>query len=119
MGLGAFLGPRLGVADVVEVDAVDVVFLRHLGTDVGQIVARLRIFGVHEAVLLDAARQLGVLALELLEAWFADFADGDCDYPGVTLHASAVTLVDDELQRIVSGMLAVGACQAEVERFNL
>ena len=99
-------------------DAVDVVLACHLGTDIGKIVARSRVFRIHKAVLSYVAGQFGILALELLEACLAGLADGDGDHPRVALHTAAVTLVDDQLQRVVAGIFTVGSRQTHIEGFN-
>ena len=95
--------PGLWVADIVEVDAVDVVAARHLTADACDIVARLRQFGIHIVFLADLDDALGVILTELLTTVVVGFADGDGDNPGVTLHATLVTLVDAELQRVIAG----------------
>ena len=95
--------PRLRIADIVEVDAVDVVAVCHLTADACDIVARLRQFGIHIVFLADLDDALGVILAELLTTVVVGFADGDGDNPGVTLHATLVTLVDAELQRVIAG----------------
>ena len=95
--------PRLRVADIVEVDAVDVITARHLTADACDVVARLRQFWVHIVFLTDLDDAVGVFLAELLTAVVVGFADGDGDDPGVTLHAALVALVDAKLQGIVAG----------------
>ena len=95
--------PCFRVADIVEVDAVDVVAARHLTADAGDVVARLRQFGIHIVFLADLDDALGVILAELLTTVVVGLADGDGDNPGVTLHATLVTLVDAELQRVIAG----------------
>jgi len=118
MGLGTLFRPCLRVAYVVEVDAVNVVAARHFGTDVRQIVARFRILGIHVTLLADGSGQLRMLALELLEAWLVCLANGNGDNPRMTLHAPLVALVDNELQGVVAGIIAVSTRQAKVEGFD-
>ena len=118
MRLGSLLRPCLRIADVVEVNAVDVVFAGHLGTDVGNIVASGGILGIHETFLSDTAYQLRVLAFELLEARLAGLANRNGYHPGVTLHSPLVALVDDELQGVVAGIAAVGSRETHIERLD-
>ena len=46
--------PLLRIADIVEMDAVDVVLVGDLATDVGQIGGRQRVLGVHKGLVADA-----------------------------------------------------------------
>ena len=95
--------PSLGITDVVKVDAIDIVAAGDIGTDLCEVVARLRQFGVHIVFLADLDDALGVILAELLTTVVVGLADGDGDNPGVTLHATLVTLVDAELQRVIAG----------------
>ena len=95
--------PRFRITDIVEVYAVDIVTVCHLAADAGDVVARFRQFWVHIVFLADLDDALGVFLAELLTTVVVGLADGDGDNPGMTLHATLVTLVDAELQRVIAG----------------
>ena len=89
--------PRLRIADVVEVDAVNVVAAGNLLADVGQIVGRHGRFRGHVALLTNALDERRIATSQLLAAVSVPLADGQRDDPCVELHATAVALVDGKL----------------------
>ena len=111
--------PRLGIADVVQVDAVDIVAARNLLADVRQIVCRAREFGVHIALVADFLHQRRVALLQLLTTVGGPFADGYCYHPCMQLHAAAVTFVNGELQGVVARRTSRFAAHAAIPRFQL
>ena len=106
--------PCLRIADIVEVDTVDIVTAGDLLTHPGDIVARLRILRVHIAFVTDLLDKSRQLLTELLATVAVPFANGDGDHPGVTLHTALMAFVDAELQRIVAWRLSACACHADV-----
>ena len=110
--------PRFRIADVVEMDAVDIVVAHDFLADVGEIRARLHVLRVHVAIganLLDESR----IALAKLRATGRrPFAHGNRHHPRMQLHAALVALVDGELQRIVARTLPGIAAQTAVPRLH-
>ena len=83
-------------------DAVDVVSACHIGTEFGEIVARLSLLGVHIALLANLDDEIWELLPQLLAAQSVPLAYGDGDNPRMTLHTALVALIDTELQGIVA-----------------
>lgn len=106
--------PSLRVADIVEVDTVDVITAGDLLTHSGDIVACLGILRVHIAFVTDLLDKLRQLLTDLLATVAVPFTYGDGDHPGVTLHTAFMAFVDAELQRIVAWRLSACACHADV-----
>ena len=111
--------PRLGIADVVQVDAVDVVAVCNLLADVRQIVRRARQFGVHISLVADFHHQRRVALLQLLTTVVGPFPYRYRHHPCMQFHAAAVTFVDGELQGVVARRPSRFATHAAVPRFQL
>ena len=108
--------PRLWVADIVEVDTINIIAARDLGTETGQIIARLRHLRVHIPLIANLTDEIGILLTDELTAIGVPFAHWDGDDPGMALHAALVALVDAELQGIVAGRLSGSACDTNIPR---
>ena len=52
--------PGLRIADIIEVDAIDIVTARDLAAELCQIVARLALLGIHIALVAHLDNQLGI-----------------------------------------------------------
>ena len=111
--------PLFGVADVVEVDAVDVISTDYLTTDISQIGSCLRVLGIHECILTDTLHQLRLALAQLLGPDLVPLADRDGHHPRVAFHTPLVALVDAELQRVVAGGDARGARETAVPGLEL
>ena len=98
--------PRLRIADIVQVNTVNIVFLCYLSADTCQILSRFRTLGVHESLVADLADGVGHLLSQHLGGRAVPLAYWQRHHPGVTLHAALVTLVDAELQRVVARRFA-------------
>ena len=109
--------PRLWVADIVEVDTIDIIAACDLGTETGQIIARLRHLRVHIPLVANLTDEIRILLTDELTAIGVPLAHRDGDNPGMALHAPLVALVDAELQGIVTGRLTRVACEADIPRF--
>ena len=108
--------PRLRVAYVIEVYAVDVIVARDLLADVGQVGGGAWVLGVHVAVganLLDEAR---VFRVQLPASQLVPFAHGQRHHPCVQLHATAVTFAYGKFQGVVAGTCAREPTQATIPR---
>ena len=110
--------PRLGIADIVEVDAVDVVTACDVATELGEVVACLRHLGVHIALVANLPDEVREAAAHLLTAVAVPFAYGDGDNPGMALHTALMALVDAELQGVVARRLSAIARHADVPGFH-
>lgn len=108
--------PCLWVADIVEVDSIDIIATRHFGTETGQIIARLGHLWVHIPLIVNLTDEIGILLTDELTAIGVPFAHRDGDNPCMTLHATLMALVDAELQGIVTRRLAWVACEADIPR---
>ena len=86
--------PRLGIAYVVQVYAVDVIAARYLFAYIGQVARGLRTLRVHVAIIAYLAEHAGVGLAQVTAAGAVPLAYGYGHYPGVELHAAAVALVD-------------------------
>ena len=111
--------PCLGIADVVEVDAVDVVFLGNLAADVSQIAGREGGLRVHISLVANLSDERPIASAQLLAAVGVPLAHRNGDHPGVKLHATAVTLVDGKLQGIVAGRQAGAPRETTVPRLQV
>ena len=109
-------GPRLVIADVVEVYAVNVVVGCYLGAKVCQIFGCLLFLRVHVSFRSYLTYESGMAFAQPGTSGGVPFAYRYCHHPCVKLHAPAVTLVDGELQCVVSGTLARLARQTSVPR---
>ena len=115
-------GGILGVTDVVELDAVDVIVADYLVDEREEIVGRAGLSGVEvpAAAMLEA--ELRVATHHGRSALLAHHplrSDGEGDEEGMTLHAPLVTLLDDEGQRIVARPLPVRPSKDGRERLDL
>ena len=110
--------PSLRVADIVEVDTVDVIAAGDLLTHSGDIVACLGILRVHIAFVTDLLDKLRQLLTDLLATVAVPFTYGDGDHPGVTLHTAFMAFVDAELQRIVAWRQSACARHTDVPGFD-
>ena len=108
--------PRLGIADIVEMDAVDIVTAGDFGTETGQIIARLRALRVHIALVANLLDQVGEALANLLTAVGVPLAHRDGNNPRMALHTALVTLVDTELQRVVAGRLTRRTRDTDIPR---
>ena len=94
--------PGFGVADVIQMDAIYIVIAGNFGTELGQIIARLWLFGIHISLVANLTNQRWVFLSELLTACTVPFSNGDGHNPSVALHTATMTLVNAELQRVVT-----------------
>ena len=108
--------PSLGVSYVVEVNAVDVVTLRDLLTELRQIVARLLPFGIHVALGPDSDGQLRLSRTQLPATVGVPLAHRHGDDPGMKLHAASVALLDGEGQGVVARGTAWSSAETAVPR---
>ena len=109
--------PSVGIADIVEVDAVDVILLRQFGTDGGQIGRHALVGGVEiaRAIQFSEAQSLGA---QTAAAERGPRSAGDRGEPGVDLHAPLVTLLDGEAQRVVARGASLLSREAAVPRLQ-
>ena len=96
--------------------AVYIIFASHFGTESGQIIARLWHLRIHISLVTNLVDKRWVLLSQLLATQSVPLAHGDGNNPCMALHASAMTLVDAELQRIVAGACARMAGDTSVPR---
>ena len=75
--------PRLGIADIVQMDAVDIVVLGNLLAHLGDVVGSQQHFRVHIALVAYLHDNLGVVLAQLLAAVRRPFADGYRHDPGM------------------------------------
>ena len=108
--------PCLWIADIIEMNTVYIVTTGDIGTETGQIIARLRTLGVHITLVAYLLYQVRETLAYLLATIGVPLAHGNGDYPRVALHAALMALVDAELQRIVAGRLPRGSCKTDVPR---
>ena len=111
--------PRLGVSDIVEVNAVDVIASCHLLADGRDIACGGGVLRVEERLLADASHYLWVPFAQLSAAVSVPFAYGYAHDPCVELHATAMTLVDGEGERVVARRLSGMARHGTVPRFDV
>ena len=111
--------PRLRIADIVQMDAVDVVARGDFFTDVGDIVGRAIRLRVHVALLADALHQRRIPPAHRPAPNGVPLAYGYGHHPGVQLHSSAVALVNGILQGIPAWCLARHPRQTALPRFYL
>ena len=111
--------PRFRIADIVEVDAVNVVFFDDFLADVGQIGCRLRFFGVEIALVANLPDEARIAFPQFRATRRAPFSDGNRHHPRVQLHSALVTLVDGELQRVVARISPCRAAQTAVPRLQV
>ena len=109
--------PRLRIADIVEMDAVDIVTASNFGTETGQIIACLRTLWVHIPLIAYLLNQVGESLTDLFTAIGIPFAHGDGDNPRMALHTALVTLVDTELQRVVARRLSGSSSDTDIPWF--
>ncbi len=114
-----FESPRLGIAYVVEVDAVDVVLASDFFADGGDVVCRLVVFGVEVALLPYPFDEFGVFSSEGGASSVVPFANGYGHDPRMEFHPTAVALSYGEGQRVVGGRGGgEGACEGFVPWFD-
>ena len=106
--------PSLRIADIIEVDTVDVITACDLLAHPGDIVARLGILRIHIAFVTDLLDKVRQLLTDLLATVAVPFPYGNGDHPGVTLHTALMTFVDAELQRIVAWRLSACARHTDI-----
>ena len=108
---------RLGVTNVVEVNAVHVVGADNFATDVRQIVRGAGHTGVHHPGIAALLAEFGMHAWQCRRAQLlrrSHLANGKCHHPGMAFHAAAVTFVDGETQRVVVRPASRGAREGSV-----
>ena len=94
-------GPVFGIADVVEMNAVNVVVAGYFFADGGEIISCLRLFGVHIAICANPSNQCRQLSPHGFAAQPVPFSQWYGYYPGVQLHAAAVAFVNGKCQSVV------------------
>ena len=109
--------PRLWIADIVEMNAIDIVTAGNFGTETGQIIARLRTLRVHITFVAYLLNQVGESLADLFTTIGVPLAHRDGDNPRMALHAALVALVDTELQRVVARRLARGSRDTDIPWF--
>ena len=110
--------PRFGIADIVEMDAVDVVFLDDFLANVGNVGRRLRFFRIHKTIVTDFLHQTRIAFPQLRTTCRRPFSNGNRHHPSVQLHSALVALVDGELQRVVARIPPCRAAQTAVPRLH-
>ena len=109
--------PRLWIADIVEMDAVDIITAGNFGTETGQIIACLRALWVHITFVANLLNQVGESLADLFAAIGIPLAHGDGNNPRMALHAALVTLVDTKLQRVVAWRLSRSSRDTDIPWF--
>ena len=109
--------PRLGIADVVEVNAVDVVVSGDFLADVGKISGRLLHLGVHESVLSNLANHVRIAFPQLGATRRVPFAHRDGNHPRMKFHSASMAFVDGKLKGVIARTHTRLPTQAAVPRF--
>ena len=94
--------PRFGIANVVQMNAVNVVTLGDFPANFCQIIGRLWLFGVHISVFSDLYNQVGKTLSEPFTAQTIPFSDRNSDHPCMQFHASFVAFFDGKAERIIA-----------------
>ena len=115
-------GGIFGIADVVEMQSVEVITLHQFGAELLQVVGRTGHTGVEVILPVVLLHQFGVLAVQSLLAHLAclfHLIDGEGHHPGMEFHATLVALLNGKLQRVVPRVLSVLPREAEIPGFCL
>ena len=94
--------PGLGIAYVVEVDAVHIVSLYDFATHFSQVAARLCRFRVHVSILVYSLDESWKSLSQLSASVRVPFSHGYGHYPCMHLHAPFVAFVDGKLQGVIA-----------------
>ena len=100
-------------------DTINIVIACYFGTELGQIIARLWLFGIHITLVANLTNQRWKFLSELLAASTIPFTHRDGHNPCVALHSTLMALVNAELQWVVAGCSARMASDASVPRFDV
>ena len=112
----------LGIANVVEVNAVDVVVADDFAHDFGQVFGGAGHSGVEVPFVAGAGAEFRVPGGQGLSAealGVGKRVGGEGHEIGVQLHAAAVGFVDGEAQHVVGRRYTGGAGESTVPRFDL
>ena len=97
-----YLAPGFRVADVVEMNAVDVIAACKVATETSKIIGCAWQFWVHVAVLANLFDEVWNSLAEMLTTCTIPFAHRNGYYPCVELHTTFVTLFDSECKSIIA-----------------
>ena len=94
--------PGFRVTDVVEVNAVYIIFMRNFSADVCQIITCPTVFRIHVSVCSNLLDEFRHLLSEGFAAECVPFSYRNGYHPGVQFHTSLMAFIDGKLKGIIA-----------------
>ena len=89
--------PCFWIADIIEVDAVNIIAVGNLFTHIGNILSGDRRLWIHVFLLSNMHDEVAIALAQLLASVGLPLANGNGHHPSMKLHTSTMTFVDSKL----------------------
>ena len=108
--------PILRIADIIEMDSINIIISDYLLADICNIAGRLWHLGIEKTLIPYPLQHLQISLAQIAATGSIPFANRNGHHPSMQFHAATMTLIDCKGKSIITGTLARPAAQTTIPR---